>query len=170
MTRYLDMLEIMIRWTVVFLLVIMVLAIGSQVFARYMFHQSLYWTEELGRHVMVWMIFLASVLCVRRGLHLSITLLQQRLKPEKQLVMQIIGSIVLAFFFCWMVAHGWTLTEKTMVQRSSAIHYPMGLVYAALPVSGLLMFIATVEVMVKTGVKLLEMRKGREKKLTPGGR
>lgn len=164
------MLEIMIRWTVVFLLVIMVLAIGSQVFARYMFHQSLYWTEELGRHVMVWMIFLASVLCVRRGLHLSITLLQQRLKPEKQLVMQIIGSIVLAFFFCWMVAHGWTLTEKTMVQRSSAIHYPMGLVYAALPVSGLLMFIATVEVMVKTGVKLLEMRKGREKKLTPGGR
>ena len=35
MTRYLDMLEIMIRWTVVVLLVIMVAAIGSQVFARY---------------------------------------------------------------------------------------------------------------------------------------
>jgi TRAP-type C4-dicarboxylate transport system permease small subunit len=56
-----------------------------------------------------------------------------------------------------------------MVQRSSAIHYPMGLVYAALPVSGLLMFIATVEVMVKTVLKLFEMRTGQGKKLTPGG-
>jgi TRAP-type C4-dicarboxylate transport system permease small subunit len=171
MTRYLDMLEILIRWTVVFLLVIMVAAIGSQVFARYIFHQSLYWTEELGRHVMIWMVFLASVLCVRRGLHLSITLLQQRLKPEKQLVMQIIGSAVLAFFFYMMVAHGWTLAQKTMVQRSSAIHYPMGFVYAALPVSGLLMFIVNLEIMIKTGLELFGMRKGEEKKLcvAPGG-
>jgi TRAP-type C4-dicarboxylate transport system permease small subunit len=171
MTRYLDMLEALIRWAVVLLLVFMVAAIGSQVFARYLFHQSLYWTEELGRHVMIWMIFLASVLCVRRGLHLSITLLQQRLKPEKQLVMQIIGSAVLAFFFFMMVVHGWTLAQKTMVQRSSAIHYPMGFVYAALPVSGLLMFIVNLEIIVKTGLELFGMRKGEEKKLcaAPGG-
>ncbi|MGE5843805.1 MAG: TRAP transporter small permease, partial [Syntrophaceae bacterium] len=75
MTRCMDMLETAIRWTVVALLAVMVASIGSQVFARYLFHQSLYWTEELGRHVMVWMIFLASVICVRRGHHLSITLL-----------------------------------------------------------------------------------------------
>jgi TRAP-type C4-dicarboxylate transport system permease small subunit len=172
MTRYVDMLEIMIRWTVVFLLVIMVAAIGSQVFARYIFHQSLYWTEELGRHVMIWMIFLASVLCVRRGLHLSITLLQQRLKPEKQLALQIMGSVILAFFFYWMVVHGWTLAQKTMVQRSSAIHYPMGLVYAALPVSGLLMFIVNIEIIVKTSLELFRVRKCPEKKLRimPGGK
>ena len=93
MTRYMDMLETMIRWTVVLLLAVMVAAIGSQVFARYLFHQSLYWTEELGRHVMVWMIFLASVLCVRRGHHLSITLLKERLKPDKQALMQLVGAI-----------------------------------------------------------------------------
>ena len=165
MTRYLDMLEIMIRWTVVFLLVIMVAAIGSQVFARYIVHQSLYWTEELGRHVMIWMIFLASVLCVRRGLHLSITLMKERLKPERQAVLQIMGSVILAFFFYMMVVHGWTLAQKTMVQRSSAMHYPMGFVYAALPVSGLLMFIVNIEIIVKTGLELFGMRKGEEKKL-----
>ncbi len=68
MTRYMDMLETVIRWTVVCLLVVMVVAIGSQVFARYLFHQSLYWTEELGRHVMVWMIFLASVFAFEGGI------------------------------------------------------------------------------------------------------
>jgi TRAP-type C4-dicarboxylate transport system permease small subunit len=70
-----------------------------------------------------------------------------------------------------MVVHGWTLAQKTMVQRSSAIHYPMGFVYAALPVSGLLMFIVNLEIMVKTGLELFGMRKGEERKLrcAPGG-
>jgi len=160
MTRSMDMLEATIRWTVVLLLAVMVAAIGSQVFARYLFHQSLYWTEELGRHVMVWMIFLASVICVRRGHHLSITLLKERLKPEKQALMQLIGAIILAYFFYMMIVHGWTLTQKTMVQRSSAIHYPMGYVYAALPVSGLLMFIVNLEVMIKAGLEVFGKRKG----------
>lgn len=161
MTRCMDMLETAIRWTVVALLAVMVTAIGSQVFARYLFHQSLYWTEELGRHVMVWMIFLASVLCVRRGHHLSITLLKEKLKPQMQALLQLVGAIVLAYFFYMMIVHGWTLTQKTMVQRSSAIHYPMGYVYAALPVSGLLMFIVNLEVMIKAGFEFFGKREGK---------
>jgi TRAP-type C4-dicarboxylate transport system permease small subunit len=160
MTRYMDMLEAVIRWTVVSLLAVMVVAIGSQVFARYIFHQSLYWTEELGRHVMVWMIFLASVICVRRGFHLSITLLKEKLRPRRQALMQLVGAIVLAYFFYMMVVHGWTLAQKTMVQRSSALHYPMGYVYASLPVSGLLMFIVNLEVLVKSGLEFFGHIKG----------
>jgi len=160
MTRYMDMLETMIRWTVVLLLALMVVAIGSQVFARYLFHQSLYWTEELGRHVMVWMIFLASVICVRRGFHLSITLLKEKLSSRRQALMQLVGAIILAYFFYMMVVHGWTLTQKTMVQRSSALHYPMGYVYASLPVSGLLMFIVNLEVLVKSGLEFFGHKKG----------
>ncbi len=160
MTRCMDMLEAAIRWTVVALLAVMVAAIGSQVFARYLFHQSLYWTEELGRHVMVWMIFLASVICVRRGFHLSITLLKDRLSPRRQALMQMLGAAVLAYFFYMMVVHGWSLTQKTMMQRSSALHYPMGWVYASLPVSGLLMFIVNLEVLVKSGLEFFGHKKG----------
>jgi TRAP-type C4-dicarboxylate transport system permease small subunit len=171
MTRVMDMLETTIRWTVVLLLAVMVVAIGSQVFARYLFHESLYWTEEVGRHVMVWMIFLASVLCVRRGFHLSITLIKERLRPEKRALLQLVGAIVLAYFFYMMVVHGWTLTQKTMVQRSSALHYPMGYVYASLPVSGLLMFIVNLEVMIKSGLEFFGKRKAEDKELcaAPGG-
>lgn len=160
MTRCMDMLETAIRWTIVGLLAVMVIAIGSQVFARYIFHQSLYWTEELGRHVMVWMIFLASVVCVRRGFHLSITLLKERLSPHKQAMMQMLGAAVLAYFFYMMIVHGWSLTQKTMMQRSSALHYPMGWVYASLPVSGLLMFIVNLEVLVNAGLEFFGHKKG----------
>jgi len=59
-----------------------------------------------------------------------------------------------------MIVHGWTLTQKTMVQRSSALHYPMGYVYASLPVSGLLMFIVNLEVLVKAGLEFFGKRAG----------
>ncbi len=158
MTRFMDCLEAVIRWTVVGLLAVMVAAIGSQVFARYIFHQSLYWTEELGRHVMVWMIFLACVICVRRGFHLSITLLMDRVSARKQAIMRFAGAVILAYFFYMMIVHGLALAEKTMVQRSSALHYPMGYVYASLPVSGILMFIVNLEVMIKAGLEVFGRR------------
>jgi TRAP-type C4-dicarboxylate transport system permease small subunit len=87
-------------------------------------------------------------------------LLKERLKPEKQALMQLVGAIILAYFFYMMVVHGWTLTQKTMVQRSSALHYPMGYVYASLPVSGLLMFIVNIEVMIKAGFEFFGKRNG----------
>jgi TRAP-type C4-dicarboxylate transport system permease small subunit len=155
------MLEGMIRWTVIVLAIIMVAAIGSQVIARYVFSQSLYWTEELGRHVMIWMVFLACVLCLRKGFHLNITSVEERLSPENRAILHIIAAVVLAFFFYWMTVHGWTLVQKTMVQRSSAMHYPMGYVYAALPVSGLLMFVVNIELIVKSGRELLKIRKSK---------
>ena len=159
-----DRMQATIRWMVITLLIIMVAAIGSQVIARYVFNQALYWTEELGRHLMIWMVFLASVLCLRSGFHLSITLLSQRLKPQGRVVLQIVVAVILGYFFYLMVVHGWALVQKTMGQRSSAIHYPMGYVYAALPVSGLLMSVVNLEMIVKSINELIGIRKGRQAK------
>ena len=161
-SQWMDGMQTTIRWAVIALLIIMVAAIGSQVIARYVLNQALYWTEELGRHLMIWMVFLASVLCLRNGFHLSITLLSQRLKPQGRVVLQILVSVILGYFFYLMVVHGWTLVQKTMGQRSSAIHYPMGCVYAALPVSGLLMFVVNFEIIIKSVNELIGIRKGRQ--------
>jgi TRAP-type C4-dicarboxylate transport system permease small subunit len=59
-----------------------------------------------------------------------------------------------------MFIHGWTLAQKTMVQRSSAIRYPMGYVYAALPVGGLLMLAVNLEMILKSAAELLKSRRG----------
>ena len=163
LTRCMDGLETAIRWTVVILLLVMVGAIGSQVVARYVFNQALYWTEELGRHVMIWMVFLASVLCLRRGYHLSITLLTQRLGPRVQAALQIVATLAMGVFFALMVLKGWTLAQKTLVQRASALHYPMGWVYASLPASGFLMFLVNLELLAKACAVLLRRdRAGRD--------
>lgn len=157
MERLFDKLESILCIFLVLLLAAMTILIGSQVFARYLFDQPLYWTEELGRHLMVWMVFLASAVCLRRGSHLNINFLEQRLGPRARLGLGILMTVLLGYFFYLMITHGWTLTQKTMGQRSSALHYPMGLVYAAMPVSGLLMFLINLE---NLAVSLVKFRRG----------
>ena len=138
----------------ILLLAAMTVLIGSQVFARYLFDYPLHWTEELGRHLMVWMVFLASTICLRRGSHLNINFLEQRLGLKARMALGIFMTVLLGYFFYLMIVHGWTLTQKTMGQRSSALHYPMGLVYAAMPVSGLLMFLINLDNFVRSVAKL----------------
>lgn len=153
MEQLFDKLDSTLCVLLVLLLAAMTLLIGSQVFARYLLNQPLYWTEELGRHLMVWMVFLASVICLRRGSHLNINFLEQRLGPKARMALGILMTVLLGYFFYLMIIHGWTLTQKTMGQRSSALHYPMGLVYAAMPVSGLLMFLINLENLVVSVAK-----------------
>jgi TRAP-type transport system small permease protein len=148
MRRAFDLLDAAISRCAIVLLAVMVILIGSQVFARYVLNQALYWTEELGRHVMIWMVFLAAAVCLRRGFHLSITILAQRLSDTGRTVLRLLVGLTLAGFFMLMISEGYTLAAKTMVQRSSALHYPMGLVYASLPVCGVFLFLFNLEQLV----------------------
>lgn len=148
MKRVFDKIEIGLCAFAVICLITMTALIGAQVFARYLFNHPLYWTEELGRHVMVWMIFMTSCICLRRGSHLNISFLEQRLSPRARMVLGLVMTVILGYFFYMMMIHGWSLTQKTMGQRSSALHYPMGLVYVALPISGLLMMLFNIEKMI----------------------
>jgi TRAP-type transport system small permease protein len=144
-TRALDALEYLLSGIVIALLAAMVILIGSQVAARYLVGMPLYWSEELARHLMIWLFFLGAVIALRRGAHLSIDLLPESLPPPAALVMRGLVLVILGTFLAMMTWFGWDLAQRTMVQRASALHYPMGYVYAALPVSGFLMLLVTLE-------------------------
>jgi TRAP-type C4-dicarboxylate transport system permease small subunit len=62
---------------------------------------------------------------------------------------QLLAAIILGYFFYLMSIHGWQLVERTMNQRSSALRYPMGYAYAALPVSGAVMFLFNLETILR---------------------
>lgn len=144
-TRAFDALEYILSGIVITLLAAMVVLIGSQVAARYVVGVPLYWSEELARHLMIWLFFLGAVIALRRGAHLSIDLLPESLPPRGTVMLRGAVLLILGTFLTMMTWYGWDLAQRTMVQRASALHYPMGYVYAALPISGFLMLLVTLE-------------------------
>ena len=149
MGRLMNLIESLTVGLAVLLLIAMVVTTGAQVASRYLLDIPLVWTEETGRHLMIWMVFLAAAVIYRRGQHISIDLLGQSLPPRGQAILALAVTIILGIFFYLMVHYGWELTNRTMVQRSSALRYPMGYAYAALPVSGALMLLFAVENVIK---------------------
>ncbi|MBX9591192.1 MAG: TRAP transporter small permease [Hyphomonadaceae bacterium] len=82
--RGLDLLDWIIAKVVIVSMAIMVSVIIAQVFTRYALNLSLDWAEEISRLFFVASIFFAIPLGVKRGAHVGIALLTERLPPKLQ--------------------------------------------------------------------------------------
>ena len=54
------------------LLICMVIVMGVQVAARYIFNQSLSWSEELTQYMFVWATFISISYCVKKRISIKI--------------------------------------------------------------------------------------------------
>lgn len=117
----------------VFMLAAMTLDVLWGVFTRYALGDQASWSEELARFLLIWVGLLGAAFATGQRLHLSIDLLKN--KPEK-----LITGIIIVFVFAVFVVGGANLVLITaqLGQISPALGVPMSLVYAVVPVSGLL--------------------------------
>ncbi len=79
----------------VFMFVAMVSIIFFQVIMRYVFNNSLSWSEELGKFLFVWLSWIGISIGHRRREHIKITLLVDRLPPVAKRISEIISELIL---------------------------------------------------------------------------
>ncbi|MGY6632160.1 MAG: TRAP transporter small permease [Alkalilacustris sp.] len=123
------------------LLCAMVALIATQITTRYAIGSTLPWTEEVARHLMIWMLFLGIAPAYRRGAHLGLDLWPARMGERGRAVAGTLVLLLVAGFAVAMLRHGLDLSSRTMRQRASGLGYPMGYVYAAVPVGGALLLV-----------------------------
>lgn len=120
---------------------LMVIDVVWQVFSRYAIGKSSSFTEEFARFAMIWLVLLgAAYLCGKRE-HLSMDFLLRKLGPSRlRRRLNIIDLFIILFALIVMVIGGGNLVYTTLYlgQVSSAMHIPLGYIYAIVPFSGLL--------------------------------
>ena len=117
----------------------MVTIIFSQVVARYAFGNSLSWSEEIGRHLFVWMTFLGAALGVRNKAHVALDLLVNHLPQGLNKIVLAFGYLVMLVFSAVLIYTGMKMITLGSHQISAALQIPMKYVYIVLPISGVLM-------------------------------
>ncbi|MCP9235552.1 TRAP transporter small permease [Lewinella sp. JB7] len=117
----------------VLMLVIMTLDVLWGVFTRYVMSNQASWSEELARFLLIWIGILGAAYASGQRMHLSIDLLKN--KPVR-----LIAALIILFALGVMVVGGTRLVMLTaeLGQRSPALGVPMSLIYAVVPISGLL--------------------------------
>ena len=118
------------------LMLSMVAIIFFQVVARYVFSNSLSWSEELGRYLFVWMTFIGSAIAVRNKLHVSLDMFVHRLPHALQSFCLVISYVSMTIFTCVVIYGGYKFVLRGSNQISAAMQLPMHYVYLVLPVGG----------------------------------
>lgn len=105
----------------------------AQVFARYLFNNSLTWSDELTRYFLVWSAFLSVSYCVRKRISIKIDQFQNALsKPAIPWVKMVRHTIV--FLFCMtMLPFAWAYVQQSIDNgsTSSALKIPMYYIQSA---------------------------------------
>ena len=111
MIRILDNTE---EYIAVFLIILLGLMLSSQIILRYIFEMGFTWIEEIARVIFIWVIFLGSVVGVRRNLHFKVTAGIKILPTKLQFAAQQIGEIILILFCIAITWHGIELVYSTV--------------------------------------------------------
>lgn len=105
----------------------------AQVFARYLFNNSLTWSDELTRYLLVWSAFLSVSYCVRKRISIKIDQFQNALShPVIPWVKMVRHTIV--FLFCLtMLPFAWAYVQQSIENgsTSSALKIPMYYIQSA---------------------------------------
>jgi TRAP-type C4-dicarboxylate transport system permease small subunit len=122
------------------LLIGIVVCMSAQVISRRVFNDSLAWTDELAKYLLVWSGFLSISYCVKK--HISIKIDQfQNMLPEKAIPWIKMLRHTIVFLFCIaMLPYCVTYVQQAVASgaTSSALKLPMYYIQSA-PLVGFLL-------------------------------
>lgn len=143
------------------LMSVMTLLIFVQVVMRYVFSNSLSWSEELARYIFIWLIYLGISFGCKEMKHLKIDagllLFPKKLRPY----VIILGDILFLGFAIYIVVTGAQLVQVQidMSKVSPALQLPLQYVNAA-PMTG--MAFAAIRQVQTIIYRINEIKKGEE--------
>jgi TRAP-type C4-dicarboxylate transport system permease small subunit len=117
----------------------MALTIALQVFFRYALNQSLFWSEELGRMLLVWLTFLGASVAYKRGAHLGVDVVAARLTGRAARIMRVAMLGVSLFFFLVMSVWGVKFFLFIQAQQTTTLGFSKQVPFVMVPVGGMLM-------------------------------
>lgn len=139
-------------WVLVALMGVAVVNVLWQVFTRFVLADPSSFTDELARYLLIWVGLLGASYAAGRHMHLAIDILPSKLKGRRRFYLSLLIEGCVFLFALFVLVYGGlklvTLT-LTLGQTSAALHVPLGYVYLALPLSGLLMMFFSVSAVVK---------------------
>ena len=117
-------------------LMVSVTLVFFQVVMRYVFKNSLSWSEELARYLFLWQIWIGASFAVKEHRHLRIEVLLDQFQGRARQGFELAVLVIWFGFSLFLAKEGFELARMLFErgQVSPAMQIPMGYAYAAVPV------------------------------------
>jgi TRAP-type C4-dicarboxylate transport system permease small subunit len=112
--------------------------IGLSIFSRYIMNVALTWADEASRFIFIWAVFIGAAYGVRKKIHGSMKTVFNRLGTHAQWGVMIVVRVVSLVAFTYVFFLSFPMLSRLNNVRSPNLEIPMSVVYAAVPVSCLI--------------------------------
>lgn len=138
------------KWFLIIMTAIMVVVIAAQVFTRYVMGHSLYWSEELGKFIFVWISWLGVSAGMKANEHIQVRLVHEAL--NKKGFIKTREGLDIVKDLCWFVTsiivayYGVEIIQMQMATGTygASTGIPMWIAYLCVPVSAIIVCIRLV--------------------------
>lgn len=112
-----------------------------QVFARYVLHSSLFWSEEFMRYLMLWIVAVGAGISYTRGQFLGMRMVVDKLPQSLRRAADVVSAVLILIFLAVIVWYGIKFSWGTRLQSAVALNISMFWVHISIVVGALLLAI-----------------------------
>ncbi|GLQ36028.1 hypothetical protein GCM10007939_23120 [Amylibacter marinus] len=96
---------------------------------------DLAWSLEVTAFLLLWTTFLGCAAAMARGAHMRVTEIVESLIPKRgQRVLSIAIDIIIVGVLLSLIVTGYSISQHTWAQKTTVLYWPVGLLYASMPV------------------------------------
>ncbi len=119
-----------------FIMMMVMIAVTSLQIVCRVFFEALIWSEELTTYLLVASSLLGAAVAFKRGSHIAVTFLVDRLPPGLRRAAHIFVQLVGVVFFSVVAFYGAVLMRSEAMQTTPAMGISMTWIYFVYPVAG----------------------------------
>lgn len=134
-----------LRVVIGLLIATLVSSVALGVFYRYVLHQSLHWATEVPNVILIWIVFLGSVVAFYEKRHIAFEAFVEALPDALSRVIRIVAELLVLAFLVVLIVYGYQIVMQAMNSLSDALKLPRGYFYICLPLSAALMALCSIE-------------------------
>ena len=138
------------EWTLFVIVMAALLSLFANVVLRYGFNYTLAWSEELVRIVIIYSTFVGASVAVKQRAMIRIDAIVQ-LFPKLKPGLTFITNLLMLVWAYMMVLYGYKMTHLQYLthQKTIIMQIPLVIIYAIMPIMGVMVFIRTVQVIIQ---------------------
>jgi TRAP-type C4-dicarboxylate transport system permease small subunit len=133
----------------------------AQFFSRYVLNDSIAWTEEVARYLLITIAFAGAPIAVRKNTHIHVEFFYRYIPARVARVLSTAVDLIRIVFFAYATYLSYKIIGLMGAQYMTAIHVSMGVIYACVFIGFIAMTLRAVQVAWKQwrqGVSVLDQQ------------
>lgn len=146
----------LLRWVSVSILALIFILLSFNVFVRFFPIISFGWFDEIVEMLIAWLVFLGTAALWRENDHFTISFLPELLRGKKSgLALDLVIGLISLFFISAFTYYSFNITLRAN-DWTPVINLPKKLLYASMPVSGVIMVVYSLRNIIVSAVKMVK--------------